>query len=91
MHCPAHVDVTVGGETRRIDTPLGEAPLAFQVEEMHACLRAGQLESPTMPLADTLAIAGTLDLARDAIGLRYPGEPEAPGALTPRTGVSRGE
>ena len=65
MHCPAYVDVTVGGETRRIDTPLGEAPLAFQVEEMHACLRAGQRESPTMPLADTLAIAGTLDLARD--------------------------
>ena len=28
-----------------------------------------------MPLADTLAIAGTLDLARAAIGLRYPGEP----------------
>jgi len=74
MHCPEHVDVTVGGETRRIDTPLGEAPLAFQVQEVHACLRAGQLESPTMPLADTLAIAGTLDRARQAIGLRYPGE-----------------
>jgi predicted dehydrogenase len=74
MHCPEHVDVTVGGEKRRIDTPLGEAPLAFQVEEVHACLRAGQLESPTMSLTDTLAIAGTLDRARHAIGLRYPGE-----------------
>ena len=68
MHCPEHVDVTVGGETRRIDTPLGEAPLAFQVEEVHACLRAGQLESPTMPLTDTLAIAGTLDRARERSG-----------------------
>jgi predicted dehydrogenase len=76
MHCPEYVDVTVGGETRRIDTPLGEAPLAFQVHEVHACLRAGQLESATMPLADTLAIAGTLDRARRAIGLRYPGEAE---------------
>ncbi len=76
MHCPEHVDVTVGGATRRIDTPLGEAPLAFQVHEVHACLRAGQLESTTMPLADTLAIARTLDRARDAIGLRYPGEAE---------------
>ena len=76
MHCPEHVDVTVGGDTRRIDTPLGEAPLAFQVEEMHACLRAGRLESTVMPLADTLAIARTLDLARAAIGLRYPGEAE---------------
>ena len=74
MHCPEYVDITVGSETSRIDTPLGEAPLAFQVEEVHACLRAGQLESPTMPLTDTLAIADTLDLARAAIGLRYPGE-----------------
>ena len=76
MHCPEHVDVTVGGDTRRIDTPLGEAPLAFQVEEMHACLRAGQLESAVMPLADTLAIARH---ARprprcSRPGLRYPGE-----------------
>jgi predicted dehydrogenase len=74
MHCPDHLDVRVAGDVRRIETPLGDAPLAFQVKEVHECLRAGRRESAVMPLADTCAVADTLDRARAAIGLRYPGE-----------------
>lgn len=33
----------------------------YEVEEVNRCLRAGWLESPIMPLAESLAIMGTLD------------------------------
>lgn len=38
----------------------------YQVEEMHRCLRAGQLESAIMPLAETLAIMQTMDRVQAA-------------------------
>jgi hypothetical protein len=38
------------------------------------CLRAGQLESPLMPLDESLSIMRTLDTLRQQGGLRYPEE-----------------
>jgi hypothetical protein len=38
---------------------------------MGRCLRAGLLESPVMPLDETVSILGTLDEVRDQIGLNY--------------------
>ena len=35
---------------------------------------AGQVESPLMPLAETLTIMDALDDIRAQIGVRYPGE-----------------
>ena len=58
----------------RIETPMDGNGLHYQAEEVHRCLRAGLLESAVMPLADSCAIAHTLDRAREQIGLRYPGE-----------------
>jgi hypothetical protein len=49
-------------------------------------LRAGETESPLVPLDGTLAVMRTLDAIRDRVGVRYPGEaPEADRApeLTP--------
>lgn len=74
MHAPTFLDVETSTGSRRIDTPLGAAPLRFEVEEVERCLAAGQTESAAMPLAESCAIATTLDLARTAIGLRYPAE-----------------
>jgi hypothetical protein len=37
-------------------------------------LRAGEKESPLVPLEGTLAIMRTLDTIRGQIGVRYPGE-----------------
>jgi predicted dehydrogenase len=76
MHHPQHLDVVRfdNDERRRIDTPSGDAPFRFQIEEVHKCLAAGLTESGVMPLADSLAIAATLDRARSDIGLDYPGE-----------------
>lgn len=48
--------------------------LRHQADEVGRCLRAGELESPVLPLDETLAVMRTLDLVRERIGLRYPGE-----------------
>lgn len=46
----------------------------YEAQEAHACLRAGQLESNTMPHRVTLEIMETLDAIRAKWGLRYPME-----------------
>jgi predicted dehydrogenase len=74
MHCPQYLEVRTAGEGRRIECPMQGNGLHYEAEEVHRCLRAGKRESPVMPLADTLAIARTLDRARERVGLRYPGE-----------------
>jgi predicted dehydrogenase len=45
-----------------------------EIEEAMRCIRAGGIESPRMPHAETLAIVGCLDAFRHQIGVRYPFE-----------------
>jgi predicted dehydrogenase len=52
----------------------GEIGFQFEIAEAMACLRAGEIESPNMPLDETLSIAETMDEVRRQIGLRYPFE-----------------
>lgn len=52
----------------------GDHGFRYEIAEVMACLQAGRSESPNMPLAETLAIAETMDEARRQIGLRYPFE-----------------
>ena len=40
----------------------------------HRCLAAGNVESSTMPLSESLSILDTLDAIREQIGLRFPDE-----------------
>ncbi|GHE68410.1 Gfo/Idh/MocA family protein [Streptomyces capitiformicae] len=42
--------------------------------EVMRALRAGETESPLVPLDGTLAVMRTLDAIRDRVGVRYPGE-----------------
>ncbi|MGW6908147.1 Gfo/Idh/MocA family protein [Streptomyces sp. NPDC054940] len=60
--------------------------LRHEAAEVMRAVRAGETESPLVPLDGTLAVMRTLDAIRDRVGVRYPGEaPEedrAP-ALTP--------
>ena len=74
LHCPGYLDVRIGADTTRVDTPIDGNGLHYQASEVHRCLRAGQTESPIMPLAGSLALARTLDRARAQIGLVYPSE-----------------
>jgi predicted dehydrogenase len=45
-----------------------------EAAEVMACLRAGQTESATMPLDESIGIAETLDRVRATIGVQYPME-----------------
>lgn len=56
-----------------------QAPLRFngfegEIEEAQTCIRAGLIESPTMPHADTLTTLGWMDEIRRQLGVRYPFE-----------------
>ncbi|MGW4031414.1 Gfo/Idh/MocA family protein [Streptomyces sp. NPDC004838] len=52
--------------------------LRHEAAEVVRCLRAGETESPLVPLDGSLAVMRTLDAVRDRIGVRYPGEENRP-------------
>ncbi len=45
-----------------------------EIREVHRCLREGLLESPGMPLAETLDVLRASDALRALWGMKYPGE-----------------
>ena len=46
----------------------------YEAAEVMRCVRGGELESPLMPLDETLSIMRTLDEVRRQIGLSYPAD-----------------
>jgi predicted dehydrogenase len=71
---------TDAGEERTGDPLAGRGHgYGPEIEEVARCLRAGLLESPLVPQADTIAILEILDAARAAVGVVYPGEHDARG------------
>lgn len=46
----------------------------YEAQEAARCVRAGLLESPMVPMTDTLAIMGQMDEIRRQIGMVYPRE-----------------
>ncbi|MER5972209.1 Gfo/Idh/MocA family oxidoreductase [Streptomyces sp. NPDC002055] len=48
--------------------------LRHEALEVMRCLRAGETESPLVPLDGSRAVMRTLDAVRSRIGVRYPGE-----------------
>jgi len=74
MHCPDHLEVETAAGRERFDLPKGAHPFGYEIDEVTRRVGAGDLESPIMPWSDSMSIAMTLDLARAAIGLRFPGE-----------------
>jgi len=65
------VVTTSEGESRIQGEQTGYGP---QIEEVERCLRAGLLESPMVPHAETIAVLELIDQARAELGVRYPGE-----------------
>jgi predicted dehydrogenase len=63
-----------GKEDRVIPAPLTGNGYNYEAAEVVRCLRAGRLESETMPLDETLSIMQTLDRIRAPWGLQYPAE-----------------
>ncbi|MEU0805472.1 Gfo/Idh/MocA family oxidoreductase [Streptomyces sp. NPDC005970] len=52
----------------------GARRFQHEAAEVMRALRAGETESPLVPLDGSLAVMRTLDAARERIGVRYPGE-----------------
>jgi predicted dehydrogenase len=77
LHCPRYLDVTVGNERERVETPHEGDGIRFQVQEVGACLDAGLIESATMPLDESVRIAKVLDAIRADLGVVYPGDSTA--------------
>jgi predicted dehydrogenase len=77
MHCPAALTVTSARGSEQIDTPWDGHGLRFEVEEVHRCLEEGLIDSMMMPLAESIAIAKTLDAIRAPLGVLYPDEDDA--------------
>src|SRR5665811_367443 len=69
---PGRLVVTTSEGESRVDGE--ETAYGPQIEEVERCLRAGLLESPRVPHADTIAILELIDQARGDLGVRYPGE-----------------
>ena len=74
MHCTTSMTVSsFGSEPEVIDCRFHGNGFEFQIDEVHRLLAEGAMESPTMPLSESLALASTMDDIRAQIGLRYPG------------------
>ena len=72
---PTSLTLTRGREeATTIDLPYEGNGYQHEAEEVMRCLRAGKLESETMPLDETLATMQTLDEIRAQWGLKYPME-----------------
>ncbi len=63
-----------GQEVESLDLPYVGNGYNYEAEEAGRCLREGLLESPTMPLDETLQIVQTLDRIRAPWPVRYPGD-----------------
>ena len=59
------------GTSRTVPTPYAGNGYAYEAVEAGRCLKEGLLESPRMPLDETLALMGVLDTIREQIGVRY--------------------
>jgi predicted dehydrogenase len=65
---------TEGKEPRQFHYPHAGNGFNYEAAEVIRCLRDGALESPVMPLEESLSIMRTLDEIRAQWGLRYPVE-----------------
>ncbi len=61
-------------KTRQERFPLDGRGYGYQAAEVARCLAAGELESPVIPLSESLSIMQTLDSLRALWGIRFPGE-----------------
>ena len=63
---PLHV-FPRNGEPRVIETPSTGHGLHYEADEVARCLEAGLLESPLLPLDETVAIMETMDAILQAV------------------------
>jgi predicted dehydrogenase len=77
VHHPSAITVHSSTGEELIEAPpvLGNG-FGHEVAEVGRCLRAGELESPHVPLDETVGVLELLDDARRQLGVRYPADDE---------------
>lgn len=63
-----------GQKPREFEIPYRGNGYVYEIEEVHACLREGRMESKIMPLDETLKLMRIMDGLRAEWGVVYPGE-----------------
>jgi predicted dehydrogenase len=64
----------VGEPVQRVEAPFRINGFEGEIEETMACVRAGRVESPRMPHAESRALLSWMDRIRAQVGVRYPFE-----------------
>jgi hypothetical protein len=72
--CGKKILLSKGGETQEIDLPFEATGYQFEALEAMSCLEKGLLESPVIPLDESLEIMKVMDTIRADCGLKYPME-----------------
>ncbi|MGZ4485607.1 MAG: Gfo/Idh/MocA family protein [Nocardioidaceae bacterium] len=67
-------DFASGSPVQQIHEDVIGTGLANEALEVVRCLRNGEIESPLVPLDDTVALMRLMDQVREQIGVRYPGD-----------------
>jgi predicted dehydrogenase len=63
-----------GEPEQHVEAPFRVNGFEYEIEEAQWCIRAGLIESPSMPHAETLATLRWMDEIRRQVGVRYPFE-----------------
>jgi predicted dehydrogenase len=74
FHHPTEALWVEDGQTHVVREEVLGTGLAHEAAEVMRCLRNGDIESPLVPLDDSLAIMRLMDRIRGLIGLRYPAD-----------------
>ncbi|WP_369131257.1 Gfo/Idh/MocA family protein [Modestobacter roseus] len=75
VYRPTRLDVQAGeGPLRTEEFPLIGSGYPWELREATRCIQAGLTESPTMPVADTVATMELLDGVRRQLGVSYPND-----------------
>ena len=75
-HRPAGVTVKKARDevVERFGRPVKGRGMQFQAAEVEGLVERGETESRLMPPEESVAVMGTMDAVRSAIGVRFPGE-----------------
>lgn len=71
---PTGFTVVRGDASREVAIEHAAPPYTYMLREVTSCVQQGLLESPTMPLDESVALMRLFDDARRQLGVRYPND-----------------
>jgi predicted dehydrogenase len=76
FHHPSHYVRETAAGAERVEVAQTGTGYHYEASEVMTAMRAGLVECPLLPHADTIAILELIDEARAQVGVRYPGDEE---------------